>query len=785
MALDYINQAMGFGPYAFETEEERRKREEAMANQEVKTQTVKTYADGTQEVVNKQQIPAPVSPDQVFNRQIQVESGGQHYAPNGQILTSPAGAVGVAQIMPSTAANPGFGIKPITPDELATPEGNQAFGLRYKQGMLDAFGGDQEKATAAYNAGPGRVQQAVATAAQQGGSWKDYLPKETQNYLQKVLGGALNAIVPSAQAATPVAPDQTPARLVPPGQTVNLANSSQNIPAGGPVAPVAPTTTTPPANQAVPEQFNVQPSAEPMGPPVTAMTQESWSATQPLAQSFIDAKTPQDLNRIAGDPTAPKWAQDLANKKLYEQMRGATERENTTNKIADALAKNDNLAIAKLFQDKRGEGSWAKAILFGYMGAPQLAAQELGKMGYGTTFQQSTLDGKPVLLEMRYDGLPQQGIDLTTGNKLTDLQLGQAVTGFVGVKGAHTESGLVDNSTGVGGYIRTTTPDGRQIVKDASGKLVTDTNIISNLRKVGVEGTRAEQDESLRVKAAYANLAKNYTVPTDQQKYQALVDAGVPPKRIEAELGLKPGTLTGARTTAVPAPATTSSVTAANTTQQIVQQPKQADLVYEEPVQRPGESNVAFKARVEERNKKLNLMSKNAEDFRTKSDDIKNQLQSIKEIYDVIDRGEYNLGPTLGGGGAAGPVPGVQQFFGELVGTEESQNTAKILSLINREGLQGIKNSMGPAISNFDVQAWMASNPIKPNASQAALKDYVAKLYKEIYDKSERSRENAVRLGMIESDFNLGTRPEDIRTTKKSKDDEVDRDNPLLKKKKK
>ena len=200
---DFMLGSMGFGPQAFETEEERRKRLEEEANRETQTQTIKTYADGSQEHITKTQVNAPVAPDQVFNRQLQVESGGQQFAPNGQILTSPKGALGIAQIMPETAANPGFGIKPATAEELATPEGNQAFGLRYKQGLLNAFGGDQEKATAAYNAGPGRVQQAIKLADQRGGSWKDYIPQETQAYLQKVLGGALNAIVPSAQAAEP------------------------------------------------------------------------------------------------------------------------------------------------------------------------------------------------------------------------------------------------------------------------------------------------------------------------------------------------------------------------------------------------------------------------------------------------------------------------------------------------------------------------------------------------------------------------------------------------------
>ena len=51
---------------------------------------------------------------------IQAESGGQQFNPQGGVLTSPKGALGVAQVMPETGANPGYGIPPATPQELAT-----------------------------------------------------------------------------------------------------------------------------------------------------------------------------------------------------------------------------------------------------------------------------------------------------------------------------------------------------------------------------------------------------------------------------------------------------------------------------------------------------------------------------------------------------------------------------------------------------------------------------------------------------------------------------------------
>ncbi|MCZ8171566.1 MAG: lytic transglycosylase domain-containing protein [Brevundimonas sp.] len=65
---------------------------------------------------------------------------------------SPAGARGLTQLMPGTARD--LGVNPNDP--IANLEG----GARYLRQQLDTFGGDVEKALAAYNAGPNRVIRA-------------------------------------------------------------------------------------------------------------------------------------------------------------------------------------------------------------------------------------------------------------------------------------------------------------------------------------------------------------------------------------------------------------------------------------------------------------------------------------------------------------------------------------------------------------------------------------------------------------------------------------------------
>jgi soluble lytic murein transglycosylase-like protein len=77
---------------------------------------------------------------------IQQESGGD---PNAQ---SGAGAQGLMQLMPATAADLGV-------ENSFDPKQNVTGGVKYLSQMLKMFDGDPQKALAAYNAGPGNVQR--------------------------------------------------------------------------------------------------------------------------------------------------------------------------------------------------------------------------------------------------------------------------------------------------------------------------------------------------------------------------------------------------------------------------------------------------------------------------------------------------------------------------------------------------------------------------------------------------------------------------------------------------
>jgi soluble lytic murein transglycosylase-like protein len=103
----------------------------------------------------------------VLHGLIQQESG---FDPSAQ---SSAGAAGLTQLIPGTAASLGVA-NPLDPAE--SIEG----GARYLGQLMSEFGGNTEEALAAYNAGPGAVQQY--------GGIPPYA--ETESYVSKVLGYA-------------------------------------------------------------------------------------------------------------------------------------------------------------------------------------------------------------------------------------------------------------------------------------------------------------------------------------------------------------------------------------------------------------------------------------------------------------------------------------------------------------------------------------------------------------------------------------------------------------------
>lgn len=131
----------------------------------------------------------------LVNAVVQVESSGRWDA------VSPAGAVGLMQIRPQYAIDPGFGAKSVfdvaeqmgrridhIPQDtegarklLMDPEVNRAHGTQYLRALNKAFDGNTEHALVAYNWGPNAARRWIADGAD-----KRRLPAETRNYLKKI-----------------------------------------------------------------------------------------------------------------------------------------------------------------------------------------------------------------------------------------------------------------------------------------------------------------------------------------------------------------------------------------------------------------------------------------------------------------------------------------------------------------------------------------------------------------------------------------------------------------------
>lgn len=111
---------------------------------------------------------------------MQSESNGRRYGQGGGLLRSPAGAMGEMQVMPATARDPGYGVRPWQggADDLAR------VGRDYRATMERRYNGDPAAMWAAYNAGPRRVDEAKR---EHGDNWLAHMPAETRNYVTRNL----------------------------------------------------------------------------------------------------------------------------------------------------------------------------------------------------------------------------------------------------------------------------------------------------------------------------------------------------------------------------------------------------------------------------------------------------------------------------------------------------------------------------------------------------------------------------------------------------------------------
>jgi peptidoglycan lytic transglycosylase len=106
-------------------------------------------------------------------------------------VKSPAGALGLMQVMPKTGTETAkrIGLKGFKASKLTQAKTNVPIGTAYMKQMLDKFKGNMVLATAAYNAGPHRVVKWLPKqGCEEADVWIEQIPfNETRKYVRRVL----------------------------------------------------------------------------------------------------------------------------------------------------------------------------------------------------------------------------------------------------------------------------------------------------------------------------------------------------------------------------------------------------------------------------------------------------------------------------------------------------------------------------------------------------------------------------------------------------------------------
>jgi soluble lytic murein transglycosylase-like protein len=650
--------------YAFESEEERRRRLAAEAEAAMPTKQTITYDNNTGAAKVKIEgsatnlsaanpatptVAGPVSPDDLYKRMIQAESGGRQFNAQGGVLTSPKGAMGVGQVMPATAAQPGYGVTNIF--DLAQQRGvpvpsrdtagaqallgneqlNREFGQSYFDAMMRRYGGNQPAAVASYNAGPGRVGQNMqANAGQLNVS---QLPQETQAYLQQVM--------PQSQAG---APAPRPVMM-----------------AGGTTATdVLPTTTEQAVNQ------------------ITA------------SQRFLSAQTdPVLLTQLKQDPNLPAGYKNLAARQNFDLQRQEIEEMRERERLLS-----DERYLAKVASAKPSEqGSWGKAILFGLLGMENSAKNEATKLGVGAKWDSHNIDGKDYLIKTRADGLPMEGIDPTTGKSIP-ASIYQQVAG--GKRELDIPGGTyVNDRTGEVGRVVTDKRTGRSYVQTDDGR-----KPMTGFRPQASGGTLADmraktiQDINLRLQGKTEEEKMAILRPYNEQ----LTKQGFPPVD-PSEVGIRaPQIADRTAPAAVPtgpvAPTAPAAPAATAPAAPVAPSAAPATPAAPAPVARPTGSTLTAQADI----------AKNAADLLKEEGELIGQIKSGNKVIDILDNNKTNFGSIL-----TGQIPG-EQAVGKFLGTKDARNTQKVMEYVDKVTASGAK-ALGANPTNRDLEFLLANRP--------------------------------------------------------------------------
>jgi len=478
--------------------------------------------------------PAPSS---TFDRMIQAESGGRQTNAQGQVLTSNRGAMGIAQVMPTTAMDPGYGVKnifdlaqqrgiPFQNRDRATAEQllgnralNQEFGQNYYAAMNRRFDGGPA-AVAAYNAGPGRVSQNMAR--NQGQLNVAQLPQETQGYLQKV-----GMPTPGQPAPQPVSPEQSAQQAIPANQGINPQRPGLQIPGLTALSQMP------------------QPAA-----PAPNPTEQAISRYQAIQDK------PDELMKFAFNDSTPDYLKQRAKEQLV-QSYDSQKKESQAQSAIPTMTQNEIARAMTKKSDGNSVGDWVQYLLFKHVGLTDLANQKGEQLGIGHKWAQSTItdaEGTDIGVEIqttasgkvlsgnRLDGTPLTAKELNTAG----ASLGSKLNLVGGT--------YVNDKTGEVGRVVSDEKTGKTYVQTDTGK-----KPMTGFRPQSSTGTASDQRNKLiqdmNIKLQGKTLEQQMTIQQDYNKL--LVGQGLAPLQPNDTPLVAPQIAGGPAVTGAPAGAAT------------------------------------------------------------------------------------------------------------------------------------------------------------------------------------------------------------------------------------
>ncbi|HIA9774068.1 TPA: transglycosylase SLT domain-containing protein [Klebsiella pneumoniae] len=375
-----------------------------------------------------------IDPDQLATAAFYQESRLSQFDASGQPLTSKKGAVGIAQVMKDTGpeAARAAGLPWDEERWRNDPAYNLALGKAYLNKQLKAFGGNNVLALAAYNAGPGKVNEWISkygdprTGAITNEDFIRSIPfQETQSYVTKIMDS-----VPSVpKTATMAAITDTPYfhQLSPQAQSSALSGMAEILNKQRQASRVVLDGVVNDASAALRngQQPQVMPSRNQListyglvqgGQLYTQLqNDEAFGNNVKLVKNIPPAQQQQLLEQ-AKPETGPNYAERLKN---YEQLQSAISAVNSA-RNADpvafgikegAVGQIDFTDLNSLQSSMQARAVQAGRISQQYGTPPTLLTKAEAKQ-FSTMLSQSAPGDALTLLQAAGRSLPPQGVSM-------------------------------------------------------------------------------------------------------------------------------------------------------------------------------------------------------------------------------------------------------------------------------------------------------------------------------------------------------------------------------------